>query len=117
MLLSFLLICIDLIEAQERRLTRCSAPASSTTSIEFTQPTNINIADGFDVQLVVANLTSPRSILFDKAGALLVVEKGVGVSNIVLDECVLGDGSRVVSALDKVFLVENSNVSPLRYTY
>lgn len=38
------------------------------------------VANGWQAQLVAGGLTKPRSIQFDEAGALLVVESGKGIS-------------------------------------
>jgi hypothetical protein len=38
------------------------------------------VADGYAATLIADSLTSPRGIKFDSQGALLVVQRGVGIS-------------------------------------
>jgi glucose/arabinose dehydrogenase len=45
-----------------------------------------SVAPGWAAQLVVSGLQTPRSLLFDSAGALLVVERGKGVSRITFKD-------------------------------
>jgi glucose/arabinose dehydrogenase len=72
------------------------APAHSTPSV----------APGFRVQVVANNLRSPRSIEFDKAGGLLVVEQGHGISRLQLS----GDGACVRQSGSTQVVVDNDEV-------
>lgn len=65
------------------------------------------VGAGWVAQLIARNLTGPRSILFDGEGALLVVQKGVGISRLRLDD--KGGTCLVVNSTDTV--VENADVS------
>lgn len=58
------------------------------------------VAPGWTAQLVVTGLSTPRSILFDDAGALLVVESGTGIQRITFDD--YGDTCLVVRTSDQV---------------
>lgn len=61
-----------------------------------------SLASGYVARLVATGLTTPRSIKFDTNGALLVVESGVGVTALTLDEsnpsCVIEKSRKVVVA-------------------
>jgi hypothetical protein len=57
------------------------ASCSPTLSASYAAP---SVADGYVARLVANNLTSPRGIKFDSQGALLVVEKGVGITALSL---------------------------------
>lgn len=67
--------CFSLAQAQ------LSAKCSSTLTANRPAP---SVASGYVVRLVANNLTLPRSMKFDSAGHLLVVENGVGVSSLTL---------------------------------
>ncbi|EAQ85440.1 hypothetical protein CHGG_09454 [Chaetomium globosum CBS 148.51] len=58
------------------------------------------VASGWQAQLVAVNLTKPRSIVFDNAGGLLVVESGKGISrHMFIDNggtCLVSDETRMV---------------------
>jgi hypothetical protein len=56
--------------------------------------------------LVATGLTSPRSIQFDSAGNLVVVESGVGLSNLQLED----GGGVCLSVKARKVLVENTDV-------
>lgn len=65
------------------------------------------VGPGWTSQLVARNLTSPRSILFDTDGALLVVQKGAGILRVRFDD--LGGTCLVVNSTAPV--VEDADVS------
>ena len=56
--------------------------------------------------LVATGLTKPRSIAFDTAGNLVVVESGAGISNLALQD----DGDTCVSVRERTVVVQNSEV-------
>ncbi|KAL1889165.1 hypothetical protein Sste5346_009114 [Sporothrix stenoceras] len=58
------------------------------------------VAPGWTAQLVVTGLLTPRSLLFDDAGALLVVESGTGIQRITFDD--YGDTCLVVRNSNQV---------------
>lgn len=57
------------------------ASCSPTLSASYAAP---SVADGYVARLVANNLTSPRGIKFDSQGALLVVERGHGITALTL---------------------------------
>jgi glucose/arabinose dehydrogenase len=59
-----------------------AATAQTTTS----SAAPASCAPGFRVQLAAANLERPRSLLFDAAGALLVVEQRQGIRRLSVRE-------------------------------
>lgn len=83
-----------------------TAPSACSSTIA---PQNAapSVAPGFRVEVVVNQLTRPRSLHFDSEGALLVVESSQGVKRIKLT----GDGScvRQDGAIQNV--TDNNNVS------
>ncbi|KAK4636173.1 hypothetical protein CLAFUW4_02112 [Fulvia fulva] len=70
---------------------------SSTLTADYAAP---SMAEGYVARLVANNLTSPRGIKFDKSGALLVVEEGVGITALNFDDpedgCVSTTSRRLV---------------------
>lgn len=62
---------------------------------------------GWTAQLIAQNLSSPRGIVFDSAGALLVVQEGVGIVRVTFEDyggtCLVANGATIV--------VENDDVS------
>lgn len=44
------------------------------------------VSNGWSAQLVAQNLTSPRGIIFDSAGNLLVVQQGAGIVHLALND-------------------------------
>lgn len=96
-----------------------TAKAQSSSSTAAACPSSIapahgapSVAPGFRVQVVANNLRDPRSLQFDSAGGLLVVEQGHGISRLQLT----GDGACVRQTGDKKIVVDNEAVScgPLR---
>jgi glucose/arabinose dehydrogenase len=65
-----------------------------------------SVAPGFHVQVVANNLRDPRSIQFDSAGGLLVVEQGHGISRLQLT----GDGACVRQSGSTQTVVDNKEV-------
>jgi glucose/arabinose dehydrogenase len=64
------------------------------------------VANGFTAYILARGLSSPRGIVFDKEGNLLVIEKSKGVTALKLKE----DGN-CVSVASKTAVVTNSTVS------
>lgn len=63
------------------------------------------MADGYQAQLVYDKFSYPRDIIFDSAGALLVVDYGMGVFALTLDE----DSDDCISVKDfKTVVKDNS---------
>jgi glucose/arabinose dehydrogenase len=65
------------------------------------------VAPGFRVQVVANNLRDPRSLQFDAAGGLLVVEQGHGISRLQLT----GGGACVRQNGPTQTVVSNNEVS------
>ena len=63
------------------------------------------LAEGWEAQLIVTDLTSPRGVIFDSTGALLVVQQGAGVARITLTDnggtcLVLSNKTNVITQTD-----------------
>ncbi|KAH8808606.1 hypothetical protein F5884DRAFT_377928 [Xylogone sp. PMI_703] len=64
-------------------------------------------SQGWQYQLVAANLTKPRGIVFDNNGGLLVVQQGAGIVHLQLAD----GGSTCVGLAKKTFLVNSTNLN------
>lgn len=64
-------------------------------------------ADGWSWRLVANGMTKPRSITFDSAGALLVLDEGAGINRLVLQD----DGGTCLSVKEKTVVVADTAVS------
>lgn len=90
--------------------TSTTTTSSSTTacptvlSPSYSAPV---VGPGWTAQLIARNLSSPRSILFDTDGALLVVQQGVGILQVRFDDH--GGTCLVVNSMATA--VENKDVS------
>ena len=82
--------------------SNCSATLTPTQSI---QP---SIASGYQAALVATGLTAPRSIKFDTSGNLLVVQAGVGITNLVLQD----NGGICVNVQTERDIVKDGDVCP-----
>jgi glucose/arabinose dehydrogenase len=87
-----------------------AAPCPSSIAPAHGAP---SVAPGFRVQVVANNLRDPRSLQFDSAGGLLVVEQGHGISRLTLT----GDGACVRQTGATQSVVENDKVSYYKYGY
>jgi len=65
------------------------------------------VASGYTAALVATGLTKPRSIQFDSAGNLLVVEQGAGLTALTLQD----NGGACLSVKSSKRVVENTGVS------
>lgn len=63
-------------------------------------------AEGWSWRLIAKDLTKPRSITFDAAGALLVLDEGAGINRLVLQD----DGGTCLSVKEKTVVVADSAV-------
>ena len=63
--------------------------------------------DGWSYRLVATGLTKPRGILVDDKGALLIVNRGVGIVHMILKD----DGGTCLSEEKKTTLVDLPDVS------
>lgn len=76
----------------------CLAPAAKFTP---------RMADGYTAKLIVSGLRSPRGLIFDTQGHLLVVEQGKGLTQVTVSQ--QSDGS--VCAVSTKSLIASSAVS------
>ncbi len=88
-----------------------SSPSCSTT-LTPTNSIKPSIASGYQAALVATGLTDPRSIEFDNAGNLLVVQAGAGIESLQLQD----DGGTCVSVKSKKTVVHASAVSHVIWT-
>lgn len=86
---------------------------SSTTSSAGACPTVLKpsynspvVGAGWVAQLIVTGLSSPRSIIFDKNGALLVVQSGSGIQHVTFNDsggtCLTVKNSRTLLSFSDV---------------
>jgi glucose/arabinose dehydrogenase len=89
-----------------------STPAACPSSIAPAHGAP-SVAPGFRVQVVANNLQRPRSIQFDSAGGLLVVEQGYGISRLQLS----GDGACVRQSGSTQVVVNDNEVNIILLQY
>jgi glucose/arabinose dehydrogenase len=89
-----------------------STPAACPSSIAPAHGAP-SVAPGFRVQVVANNLQRPRSIQFDSAGGLLVVEQGYGISRLQLS----GDGACVRQSGSTQVVVNDNEVNVILLQY
>ncbi|KAK9424196.1 putative Glucose sorbosone dehydrogenase [Seiridium unicorne] len=65
------------------------------------------VGTGWIAQLVVTNLTKPRSIIWDSNGHLLAVEQGVGIRRLTFND----QGSTCLNVADSSSVVDNSDLN------
>ena len=80
--------------------------ATCTTALKSSYPAPV-VSDGWQAQLIVQNLTAPRSILFDSDGGLLVVQQGAGIVHLEFTD----SGSTCLEVSKKTYLVNSTDVS------
>ena len=98
-LLSF---CINLASGQ----SNSQACPTSLTPKNSVKP---SIASGYQMALVATGLTKPRSIQFDTAGNLLVVQQGAGVEKLTFKD----NGGTCLQEQDRNTVVNNNDVGSL----
>ncbi len=64
------------------------------------------LTDGWQAQLVAEGLESPRSVLFDSSGNLLVVQQGAGIVHLQFDD----GGSTCLDVSRTTYLVNSTSV-------
>lgn len=84
--------------------TTSSCAAPSLTYAGYAAP---SVAPGFAARLVANGLQSPRGIVFDKTGRLLVVQQGLGIQALTFDD----GGGECVSVKSKDDVVRDVTVS------
>ncbi|KAL9069475.1 MAG: hypothetical protein Q9161_005526 [Pseudevernia consocians] len=78
--------------------------SSCTTTLTPTNSIKPSIASGYRAALVATGLTDPRSIEFDNVGNLLVIQAGVGIESLQLQD----DGGTCVSVKSKKIVLQAS---------
>lgn len=84
-----------------------AADSSCSTTLTPAKSVKPSVASGYQMALVATGLTKPRSIAFDTAGNLMVVESGAGITNLVLQD----NGGTCISVKDKKVVIDNGAVS------
>jgi glucose/arabinose dehydrogenase len=95
------LLCISLVSAQSSG--QCKINSLKTS---YAAPV---AADGWSYRLVATELSRPRGILFDTEGALIVVDTGVGLVHLELED----QGRTCLRVRKKTVLLENEDVNHL----
>lgn len=94
--------------AQESSTTTSPAPsACATLTPAYSPPV---VAKGWKAQLIATGLTRPRGIKFDSNGGLLVIEQGVGLTHLTLDD----NGGTCVSVAKNTTVIEDSRVGSIQ---
>ena len=98
---TYMAFCAALaIPALGQASSSCSKILTPTKSI---QP---KVAPGYRVALIATGLSKPRSIQFDTAGNLLVVQSGTGITNLAFQD----DGGTCLSVKTAKTVVGASEV-------
>lgn len=69
-------------------------------------------ADGWQAQLVATGLSSPRGIILDSSGNLLVVQAGSGIVHLAFDD----GGSTCLDVSKKTSLINSTSVTTTPYS-
>ena len=86
--------------------TALGQASSCSETLTPTKSVRPSIASGYRMTLVATGLTKPRSIQFDTAGNLLVVQSGTGIVNLALQD----DGGVCLSVKSQKTVVTSSEV-------
>lgn len=86
----------------------CTAQNCTTNNLQVTYPAPV-AADGWEYRLISTGLTAPRSIVFDSTGGLLVLDAGVGVRRLTLQD----NGGTCLSVTANATLIADTAVSNL----
>ena len=84
-----------------------NAQSSCSNSIAPTKSIQPSVASGYEYAVVATGLTSPRSVVFDSSGNLLVLEAGKGLSSHVIQD----DGGTCVSIKSSKNMISDRDVS------
>jgi hypothetical protein len=71
------------------------------------------VSNGWQAQLVATGLSSPRGIIFDSSGNLLVVQQGAGIIHLEFDD----GGSTCLDVSKKTYLINSTSVSGKEASY
>jgi len=89
-----------------RALAQSTTSSSACPTFSPAYPAPV-VASGWQAQLIATGLSTPRSILFDSNGHLLVVQSGYGVVNLELAD----SGGTCISVANKTYLINSTDVS------
>lgn len=87
--------------------TSTSAAYNCSTSLTPKNGVKPSVASGYQVALIATGLTNPRSISFDSARNLLVLQQGAGIANLVFQD----GGGTCLSVKSKRDVLKDKNVS------
>lgn len=87
-------------------LQRRTAAQTCSNKLNVTYPAPV-AASGWEYRLIANGLTRPRGITFDVDGGLLVVQSGVGLTHLTLDD----DGGTCLTVTSNKTLIADPNVS------
>jgi len=79
--------------------------ATASCNLKASYPTPV-VSDGWKAQLIVQGLKSPRSVLFDSSGNLLVVQAGAGIVHLEFTD----GGSTCLDVAKTTYLVNSTDV-------
>ena len=79
--------------------------ATCSTVLKASYPTPV-VSDGWEAQLIVQGLSSPRTILFDSNGGLLVAQQDHGVVHLQFTD----NGGSCLEVSKKTFLINSTAV-------
>lgn len=85
------------------QLAQAADSCSNTLAVSYPAP---KAADGWTYRLVADGFTKPRGLVFDKDGALLVVDSGSGLLHLTFKD----DGGDCVSLDKQTTLIDNDKV-------
>ena len=83
-----------------------SSTSGCSTTLTPTSSIKPSVVSGYQMALVATGLTKPRSMQFDSAGNLLVVEAGSGIVNLALQD----NGGTCLSVKSTKTVVNNTGV-------
>lgn len=101
-IVSFAALCAFIYSISTSAASNCS-----TTSLTPKNGVKPSVASGYQVALIATGLTKPRSITFDSAGNLLVLQQGAGIANLVFQD----GGGTCLSVKSKRDVINDKNVS------
>ena len=87
-------------------LSQIARAVNCPTNLKASYPAPV-VADGWSAQLIVQGLKSPRSVLFDTAGNLLVVDEGSGIVHLQFTD----HGSTCLEVSKTTYLINSTLVS------
>jgi len=86
-------------------LVTISVAAAANCNLKASYPAPV-LSNGWSAQLIAQGLTKPRSILFDAAGNLLVVQQGSGIIHLSFND----GGTTCLEVAKKTTLIDSKLV-------